>query len=409
MNQNHNNIFNTVEEALEDYRLGKPVVIADDEDRENEGDLIISAQYATPQIIKFMADKCKGLICLAIDEKIANRLELPQMVSRNNESMNTAFTVSIDAHEKYGVTTGISAFDRAKTIEVAIAPDAIPSDLRRPGHLFPCVAKKGGVLTRTGHTEATVDMSKLCGHINAGVMCEIMDEDGHMARRDKLKEFATKHNFKFITVTDLIAYRLKKERTVTREAEAFLPTKFGEFKIIGYKDNISGCEHVALVKDDGSNNTPLIRVHSECLTGDIFHSLKCDCNTQLHSALKMINEYGRGALVYMRNHEGRGIGLINKIKAYQLQEEGQDTIEANISLGFPEDLRNYGVGAQIILDLGFNSFKLITNNPKKIIGLNGYGLEIIETINTTADVTIYNQNYLKTKQDKMHHTFKGVL
>lgn len=409
MTQNHNEIFNTVKEALSDYANGKPIIIADDENRENEGDLIVSAQFATPQIIKLMAQECKGLICLAIDEKIAKRLELPQMVESNTESMKTAFTVSIDAHEKYGVTTGISAYDRAKTIEVAIAPDAMPSDLRRPGHLFPCVARKGGVLTRTGHTEASVDMARLCGHVPAGVMCEIMDDDGHMARRDKLKEFATKHNIKFITVADLIAYRLKSERTVTREAEASLPTKFGEFRIIGYKDTITGHEHVALLKDDGCDKEPMIRVHSECLTGDIFHSLKCDCNTQLHSALKMINEYGKGALIYLRNHEGRGIGLINKIKAYQLQEEGQDTIEANVSLGFPADLRNYGVGAQIILDLGFNSFKLITNNPKKIIGLNGYGLNISETINTEADVTIYNLNYLKTKQDKMHHTFKGVL
>ena len=373
-------LFNTIEEALNDYRQGKPIIVADDENRENEGDLIVSAQFATPEIIKFMATECKGLICLAISQEIAKKLDLPQMVESNNEKMKTAFTVSIDAHEKYGVTTGISAFDRAKTIEVAIAHDALPADLRRPGHLFPCVAREGGVLTRTGHTEASVDMSRLCGHAHSGVMCEIMDEDGQMARRDSLKKFAIKHDLKFITVADLIAYRLKKERTVTREAEAFLPTKFGDFKILGYKDNVSGCEHVALVKDDGSNKIPLIRVHSECLTGDIFHSLKCDCNSQLHNALKMIEEHGKGALVYMRNHEGRGIGLINKIKAYQLQEQGQDTIEANESLGFAPDLRSYGVGAQIILDLGFENFKLITNNPKKIIGLNGYGLNIIETI-----------------------------
>lgn len=402
-------LFNTIEEALEDYKHGIPVIIADDENRENEGDLVVSAQHATPEIIKFMASECKGLICLAISQNIAERLNLPQMVENNSENMKTAFTVSIDAHEKYGVTTGISAFDRAKTIEVAIAHDAVPSDLRRPGHLFPCVAKEGGVLTRTGHTEATVDMARLCNHTNAGVMCEIMDTDGQMARRDALKAFADKHNFKFITVADLITYRLKKERTVTREAEANLPTQFGDFKILGYKDNVSGCEHVALVKDDNSGKTPLIRVHSECLTGDIFHSLKCDCNSQLHNALKMINNYGKGALIYMRNHEGRGIGLINKIKAYQLQEQGQDTIEANVSLGFPADLRNYGVGAQIILDLGFENFKLITNNPKKIIGLKGYGLNIIETINLEADVTTHNRTYLKTKQDKMHHTFKGAL
>lgn len=402
-------LFNTIEEALNDYKQGKPVIIADDENRENEGDLIVSAQYATPEIIKFMATECRGLICLAISQEIANKLDLPQMVEDNSEKMKTAFTVSIDAHEKYGVTTGISAFDRAKTIEVAIAHDAMPSDLRRPGHLFPCVARNGGVLTRTGHTEASVDMSRLCGHVHSGVMCEIMDSDGQMARRDALKKFAQKHDFKFITVADLIAYRLKKERTVTREAEAYLPTKFGDFKIIGYKDNISGCEHVALVKDDNTDKIPLVRVHSECLTGDIFHSLKCDCNAQLHKALQMIEEQGKGALVYMRNHEGRGIGLINKIKAYQLQERGQDTVEANVSLGFAPDLRNYGVGAQIILDLGFENFKLITNNPKKIVGLKGYGLNILETINLKADVTNHNFNYLKTKQEKMQHTFKGVL
>ena len=401
--------FDKIEDAISDYRSGKPVIIADDEHRENEGDLIIAAQYATPEVIKFMASECKGLICLAISDEIAQKLELPQMVNENNESMRTAFTVSIDAHEKYGVTTGISAFDRAKTVEVAIAPDSKPSDLRRPGHLFPCVAKKGGVLARTGHTEAAVDMARLCGLVSAGVMCEIMADDGTMARRDDLAEFAKKHNIKFITVEDLIAYRLKSERTVTREAEAFLPTEFGEFKIIGYKDHLTGFEHVALVKDDGSDKVPLIRVHSECLTGDIFHSLKCDCNAQLHHALRMVDSYGKGAVVYLRNHEGRGIGLINKIKAYHLQEEGLDTVDANVSLGFPPDLRNYGVGAQIILDLGFNNFKLITNNPKKIIGLKGYGLNIVETINLEADVTEYNKYYLKTKQDRMQHTFKGVL
>jgi len=402
-------LFNTIEEAIQDFSQGKPIIIADDESRENEGDVIVSAQFATPDAIKFMATECKGLICLAIDSKIAAKLELPQMVDDNTESMRTAFTVSIDAHEKYGVTTGISAYDRAKTVEVAIAPDAVPSDLRRPGHLFPCVARNGGVLTRTGHTEATVDFAKLCGHTPAGIMCEIMGEDGNMAHRDELKIFADKHGLKFVTVADLIAYRLQTERTVTREAEAFLPTEFGDFQIVGYKDNITNCEHVALFKDDGSDKTPLVRVHSECLTGDIFHSLKCDCNSQLHNALKMVDSYGKGAVVYLRNHEGRGIGLVNKIKAYSLQEKGQDTVDANISLGFPADLRNYGVGAQIILDLGFNNFKLITNNPKKIIGLKGYGLNIIETVNLKADVTEYNQHYLKTKQDRMNHTFKGVL
>jgi 3,4-dihydroxy 2-butanone 4-phosphate synthase/GTP cyclohydrolase II len=317
--------------------------------------------------------------------------------------MKTAFTVSIDADEKFGVTTGISAYDRAKTIEVLINKNSVPSDLRRPGHLFPCVAREGGVLERIGHTEAVVDLATLCGHRPAGVMCEIMAENGEMARRDELHRFAQKHGIKFVTVSDLIAYRLEQERFVQREVETFLPTKFGDFQIVGYRDTISNCEHVALVKDDGSGKTPLIRVHSECLTGDIFHSLKCDCNWQLQEALKMIENYGKGALIYLRDHEGRGIGLINKLKAYKLQEEGQDTVEANVSLGFAPDLRNYGVGAQIILDLGFNHFNLITNNPKKIIGLKGYGLTINENINIKSEINMYNEKYINTKREKMHH------
>lgn len=397
--------FNTIEEALEDFKNGKMIIVADDEDRENEGDLICSGQMVTPEIIKFMAEHAKGLICLAISPEIAEKMELPQMVEQNTESMKTAFTISIDAAEKYGVTTGISAYDRAKTIEVCLAPDAVPSDLRRPGHLFPCMARKGGVLTRTGHTEAVVDLAKLCGHVPAGPMCEIMGKDGHMAKRDELFEFAQKHCIKFISVADLIAYRLKSEKIVTREAEAHLPTQFGEFEIYGYVNNITGQESVALVKDDGSNKTPLIRVHSECLTGDIFHSLKCDCNYQLHSALQKINEYGKGALIYMKGHEGRGIGIINKIKAYRLQECGQDTVEANLELGFKADLRDYGMGAQIIRDLGFNNFNLITNNPKKIIGLNGYGLTVNDIVKIEPDINPYNKRYMETKKEKMHHMF----
>lgn len=395
--------FDTIEDAIEDFKQGKMIIVADDEDRENEGDLICSGQMVTPEIIHFMTREAQGLVCLAISHEIAEKLDLPQMVEQNTEGMKTAFTISIDAAEKYGVTTGISAYDRAKTVEVALAPDAVPSDLRRPGHMFPCVARKGGVLQRTGHTEAVVDLAKLCGHTPAGVMCEIMAEDGHMARRDDLKKFADKHGIKFITVSDLIAYRLRSEKLVTREAEAHLPTKFGEFIIYGYRNQITGQEHVALVKDDGSDKIPMIRVHSECLTGDIFHSLKCDCNSQLHTALKMINEYGKGALVYMRGHEGRGIGIVNKIKAYHLQECGQDTVEANISLGFKPDLRDYGAGAQIIRDLGFNNFNLITNNPKKIIGLKGYGLTVHDIIKLTPEINIYNEKYMNTKRDKMHH------
>lgn len=395
--------FNTIEEAIEDFKAGKCVIVADDTARENEGDLICSAQMVTPEIINFMTKEARGLVCLAISQEIADRLELPQMVEQNTEQMKTAFTLSIDASEKYGVTTGISAFDRAKTIEVATAPDAQPSDLRRPGHMFPCVSRRGGVLERTGHTEAVVDLARLAGHIPAGPMCEIMTEDGHMARRDELKEFAKKHNIKFITVADLIAYRLKSEKLISRDASADLPTAFGNFKIYGYTNKLTGQEHVAVVKNDGSDKIPLVRVHSECFTGDVLHSLRCDCNNQLHTALRMIEDYGKGAVIYMRNHEGRGIGLVNKIKAYHLQDNGQDTIEANISLGFPVDLRDYGVGAQIILDLGFNNFNLLTNNPKKIIGLQGYGLHINEVINLRTDLNEYNERYLITKKEKMHH------
>lgn len=397
------NFFDTVEEALEDFRAGKPVLIADDENRENEGDLICSAQMITPEIINFMAQECRGLVCLALNKDTADKLELTQMVEKNTESAQTAFTQSIDGAAKYGVTTGISAFDRAKTIQIAIDKNSRPNDLRRPGHIFPCVAKSGGVLQRTGHTEASVDMARLVGHTPAGVMCEIMNSDGTMARRDELKEFSIKHNIKFITVAQLISYRLKTERFVTREAQATLPTQFGDFSVYGYLNNLTKEEHVALVKNDGSDKVPLIRVHSECLTGDVFHSLKCDCNSQLHRAMKMVDEWGKGAIIYIRNHEGRGIGLLNKIKAYALQERGQDTIEANVSLGFAPDLRDYGVGAQIILDLGYNNFNLITNNPKKIIGLEGYGLKIHDIVNLEPDVNCYNKRYMETKKEKMHH------
>lgn len=395
--------FDDIESAIEDFKQGKMIIVADDEDRENEGDIICSGQKVTPEVIKFMAENAKGLICLAISHEIADKMQLPQMVEQNSESMKTAFTVSIDAQEKFGVTTGISAFDRAKTVEVCIAPDAQPADLRRPGHLFPCVARQGGTLTRAGHTEAVVDLARLCGHIPSGVMCEIMSKSGRMAKRDELKEFASKYGLKFISVAQLIAYRLKSENIVSREAEAHLPTQFGEFDIYGYLNKITGQESVALVKDDGSDKIPMIRVHSECLTGDIFGSLKCDCNYQLHTALQMINEYGKGAVIYMKGHEGRGIGIINKIKAYHLQEEGQDTVEANISLGFKPDLRDYGMGAQIILDLGFNNFNLITNNPKKIVGLSGYGLTVHDIIKIKPQINSYNKRYMETKKEKMHH------
>ena len=395
--------FDNIEEAIEDFKLGKPLIVADDESRENEGDLICSGQMVTPEIINFMAQEARGLICLAMSSEIAEKLDLPQMVEQNSDRMKTAFTISIDAAEKYGVTTGISAYDRAKTIEVALAPDAQPSDLRRPGHLFPCVARQGGVLQRTGHTEAVVDLARLAGHIPAGPMCEIMTEDGHMARRDELRAFADKHNIKFISVADLISYRLQSEKLIERSAVADLPTQFGHFKIYGYTNLLTKDEHIAVVKDDLSNKVPLIRVHSECFTGDVLHSLRCDCNDQLHAALRLIEEYDIGVVVYIRYHEGRGIGLVNKIKAYALQDNGQDTIDANLSLGFPEDLRDYGVGAQIIRDLGFNNFNLLTNNPKKIIGLKGYGLTINEVVNIKTEINSYNERYMTTKKEKMHH------
>lgn len=395
--------FNTVEEAVEDLKNGKPIIVADDEARENEGDVIIAAEFATPDAVNFMVTECRGLVCLSISTERAEELELTEMVQNNTDAKKTAFTQSVDADPKYGVSTGISAFDRSKTIQIIIDKNTKPLDLRRPGHIFPLIAQKGGVLERVGHTEASIDLMKITGLYPSAAMCEILNPDGTMARRDDLMEFAKKHNLKFITVAQLIKYRLSKEKLVKREATANLPTEFGDFKVYGYRNKINDQEQVALIKDDGSDKLPLVRVHSECLTGDIFHSLRCDCRNQLEDALKMVNEYGKGAVIYIRGHEGRGIGIVNKIKAYNLQEQGQDTVEANVSLGFEPDLRTYGIGAQILLDLGYKKFKLITNNPKKIIGLSGYGLEVTERVSLKSELNKHNEKYIKTKAQKMEH------
>lgn len=397
--------FDTVEDAIAAIRRGEMVIVADDEDRENEGDLVCAAEKITPELINFMAEKGRGLICLTLTPALCERLQLHQMTFQNTEAHTTAFTVSIDAHQKFGVTTGISAADRATTIQVAVAPDAVPGDLRRPGHIFPLRAKPGGVLERVGQTEASVDLAQLAGLTPAGVICEILNADGTMARRCDLFDFAKTHNLKFITVAQLIAYRLRTERTVVRQAEAILPTVHGEFKVVAYNNELDNTEHLALVMGDLTEpgELPMIRMHSECLTGDVLGSLRCDCGAQLDTAMKMIAAHGKGAVVYLRNHEGRGIGLSNKIKSYALQDRGADTVQANIELGFAPDLRNYGVGAQILLDLGVKAFALLTNNPRKIRGLDGYGLDIAQRVPMPLCVTEHNQAYLETKRLKLGH------
>jgi 3,4-dihydroxy 2-butanone 4-phosphate synthase / GTP cyclohydrolase II len=400
--------LNTIQEAIEALAAGKCIVLVDDEDRENEGDLVAIADKITPETINFMAQEGRGLICLTLTPERCDALELPQMVHDNEEALQTAFTVSIDGHPKYGVTTGISAQDRAITIQLAVAHDAQPSDLRKPGHIFPLRAKRGGVLQRVGHTEASVDLAKLSGHSPAGVICEIMNEDGTMARRNELYAFAKRHNLPFITIAQLVEYRLNEERIVERVTVAEMPTRFGVFKVYGYKNTLNDSEHLALVKLDSPEKTPLVRVHSECLTGDLLGSLRCDCGFQLHGALQQIADHGHGAVVYLRQHEGRGIGLMNKLKAYQLQDGGMDTVEANHHLGFPADLRHYGIGAQIIRDLGFETFDLLTNNPRKIRGLKGYGLTIRERIPLITSVLPENEAYLKTKQAKLEHMLENI-
>ncbi len=397
--------FDSIDAALADLKAGRAVVVVDDESRENEGDLICAAQFATPDLINFMAVYGRGLICLAMNGDRLDALELPLMVSNNTDSNQTAFTVSIDASSRFGITTGISAEDRARTIQAAIDPNTHPWDLKRPGHIFPLRAREGGVLKRAGHTEAAVDLARLASLYPAGVICEIQNPDGSMARLPELIEYSRTHQLKIVSIADLISYRLRYDRFVRRETVAELPTQFGSFQIYGYRNTQDDTEHVAIVKGkpkDFLNQPVMVRVHSECLTGDALGSLRCDCRMQLQAALKMIENAGAGIVVYLRQ-EGRGIGLINKLKAYSLQDLGMDTVEANEMLGFPADLRNYGIGAQILNDLGVSQIRLITNNPRKIAGLKGYGLEIVDRVPLLIETNPFNCTYLATKAEKLGH------
>ena len=395
----------TIEKAIEDIRAGKMVILVDDEDRENEGDLTMAAEAVTPEAINFMAKYGRGLICLSMSGKMADRLNLPMMVDDNTSQFGTGFTVSIEA--KKGVTTGISAADRATTIKVAVADDAKASDLARPGHIFPLRAREGGVMVRIGQTEGSVDLAKLAGCKPAGVICEIMDDDGTMARRPSLEVFSEKHNIGICTIADLVEYRMKTESFVRPAAKTVIPTEFGgEFKIIAYENDLDNLTHIAMVKGEIKPEEPiLVRVHSECMTGDIFGSLRCDCGDQLHKAMEMMDKEGNGVILYLRQ-EGRGIGLVNKLKAYELQQQGCDTVEANLKLGFKADMRDYGIGAQILADLGVRKMRLMTNNPTKMVGLEGYGLSVVEQVPIEVPPNEFNKGYLRCKQLKMGHTLE---
>ena len=395
--------FGTVEQAIADVAAGKFVVVADDESRENEGDLICAAQKCTPEHINFMTQHARGLICLTLTPERCDDLALPQMVDHNTEAHETAFTISIDAAARFGVTTGISAGDRARTIQVAMDPLTVPADLRRPGHVFPLRARPGGVLQRVGQTEASVDLARLAGLAPAGVICEIMNADGSMARRGDLEAFCEAHGIAFITVAQIVAHRLQHERLVHRVATARLPTPFGEFTIIGYRNDVDRAEHVAMIYGDiAGKSDVLVRMHSKCLTGDVFGSARCDCGWQLTSAMRLIAAEGRGAVVYL-DQEGRGIGLLNKLRAYELQDGGADTVEANRRLGFQPDLRDYGIGAQILVDIGLTSIRVLTNNPMKLVGIEGYGLNIVERVPIVPPRSDENSGYLDAKRDKLGH------
>lgn len=397
--------FNTIEEAIEEIRQGHMIVVVDDEDRENEGDLVMAAEKATPEAINFMVTNARGLVCVPMTGERLRALKLDQMVAHNTDPKGTAFTVSVDSDQS---TTGISAFERADTVAVLANPNSKPENLHQPGHIFPLQARDGGVLVRAGHTEGSVDLARLAGLEPAGVICEIMNDDGTMARVPELMKFVEQHGLKIVTIEELIRYRRKTELLVERVQSVHLPTDYGDFEAVGYRSLLDGQEHMALVKGIVDDGEPvLVRVHSECLTGDVFHSRRCDCGDQLSAAMEEIETEGRGVFLYMRQ-EGRGIGLLNKLRAYKLQEEGKDTVEANLELGFPADLRDYGVGAQILGDLGIKEVRLITNNPRKIVGLEGYGLEVVERVPLEMPVKPENKRYMSTKKTKMGHYLNEI-